>query len=376
MSGNSRSEAITLASISDLYLDLGLVDLAKQVLARAHKIASQIKLKELFFPLALSRASVARKQKDYSLAECLLEECTEYLLDGESSEEQGAYLFEKSRLLFDSQKDDLAATFFLDALRAFTSSQNFAGQAGSHMFLFILAFLQNNQVQALEELKAALELFTSIENAHKLILLGYEFRDLLQSWAKVHRTGIPAAKFWAAVQHYQTKLPAWRRFVSNAHPGLTEIASEKSLRGFGEGRILVKGQAVPQAAWKYPVGREVLFFLASRPECATKEILGGIFWPKLAAVELTEQMKSVLYCIRKAVRRDVILTKDDRYIFNRELDYSFDVEVFENLQKQMQLPAVLGSKQIMLLSELVVLYAGNFLADLGGIWIVSLGVCY
>jgi len=370
VSGNPRSEAFALASIGDLYLDLGLVDLAEQVLARSRKIASQINQKELFFPLALSKASAARKQKDFPLAACLLEECAEYILDGESSEEQGAYLFEKGRLLVDSQNDDLAASFFLDALKSFTHSQNIPGQAGSHLFLFILAVLQNNQERAAEELKASLELFTSMENAHTLILLGQEFHDLLEPWAKEYRTGIPAAKFWDAVQDYQTKLPVRRRFVRYAHPGLTEVTSELTLRGFGKGQIFLKGHAIPQTAWKYPVGREVLFFLASRPEGATKETLGGIFWPELSAAQLTEQMKSALYGIRKAIRRDIILTMGDCYFFNRDLDYSFDVEIFENLQKQ--LPPAPKAKKIMLLREMVALYTGDMLTDLGGRWIVPL----
>jgi tetratricopeptide (TPR) repeat protein len=366
-SGDQRMEAFVLASIGDIYMDLEMWGPAQDVYQQSRQITQQIKQRALLSHITLAEASLARHGGDTPLALCLLEEAEKISALGGSAYEKGLFHLEKGRFFLASKQFDEARQALLDAAQSFSASHKYAEEARTHLYLFAAHHQSGNQDQAVYHLGTALEIALRIESQHTLVVPGFEIRDILRSWAAKHRPGIPVAQLWEQVKRFESQLPLLRRHIRGIHPGVTVIHSRLVLRGFGEGRAYVNGKAIPDSAWEYPVGREILFYLAANPEGATKEIIGGIYWPDLEPEKLTVQCKNVIYWIRQCIGNDAIHTVKGRYIFNREFDYTYDVELFEEILRK--LPTLSPERQILAYREAVFLYKGGFLLDAGGDWI-------
>jgi DNA-binding SARP family transcriptional activator len=114
----------------------------------------------------------------------------------------------------------------------------------------------------------------------------------------------------------------------------------------------------------------LFFYLLTRPEGLSKEMIGAIFWPDYSPAKLKTQFKSTIYRLRRAVGSEVIVhTPDtDRYSFNRTLDYEYDVELFQEKLGQAQ-TATSRDEQIALYQTAVDVYQGRYLPEIEGTWV-------
>lgn len=104
---------------------------------------------------------------------------------------------------------------------------------------------------------------------------------------------------------------------------------ELLLRGFGPGRVELRGCTLTSSDWTYRKARELLFYLASNPP-KTKEQIGVALWPDVSEAQLHDQFRITLHHLRRALGSpDWVLYQDEVYVFNRGLPYWFDVEAFE-----------------------------------------------
>ncbi len=367
-SGYRRMEAYVLASIGDVYKDLEMWEPAQDVYQQSRQISQQFKQRSLLLYITLAEASLSWRQGDSSLALCLLEEAEKIAAQESSPYERCLCLVGFGRFYYASGQFDVARQVLMEAIQGFSNSHKPSDEARTHLYLFAVEHRSGNPERAAHYLKAALEIAAQIESQHTLVIPGYETRDILRIWAEKHQTGVPTARLWEQIKQFETRLPLLRRRIRSIHPGVTILRSKVVLRGFGEGRIYVNGKPIPDSAWEYPVGREILFYLATNPEGATKETLGSIFWADMAPEKLTVQSKNIIYCIRCAVGKEVILTQKDRYFFNHELDYTYDVELFDEIQRK--IPGLSPEQQLKAYQEAVSLYKGGFLLAAGGDWVI------
>jgi DNA-binding SARP family transcriptional activator len=116
--------------------------------------------------------------------------------------------------------------------------------------------------------------------------------------------------------------------------------------------------------WRYVKARELLFYLLCHPS-KTKEQIGLALWPDASPTQLRSSFHSALHHLRRALGRpEWIVFENDRYSFNRQFLYWFDVETFEaNLAQAQNLRTQEPAQAIYYLKEGVKLYQGDFLED-------------
>jgi len=86
----------------------------------------------------------------------------------------------------------------------------------------------------------------------------------------------------------------------------------------------------------------------------------------LRPARLRSSFHDTLYCLRRALRgKEWISFRKGRYVFERSLDYLYDVEVFEeNLSDASRLQADTSERAVRHLQEAARLYRGDYLEDL------------
>jgi two-component SAPR family response regulator len=116
--------------------------------------------------------------------------------------------------------------------------------------------------------------------------------------------------------------------------------------------------------------REILFYLLAHPDGVTRENVGVVFWPDSSPSQLRLQFGNTVYRLRRALMKEVVLFDPDeeRYYFNRQLDYEYDVEKFQQEVERSQ-ATVSPEEQVASYQAAIDLYRGFYLPGLDGTWI-------
>jgi len=101
-----------------------------------------------------------------------------------------------------------------------------------------------------------------------------------------------------------------------------------TIQAFGKPRVRVNGKLVTSAQWKTISVRNLFFYLLAATRPLTKEEIGATLWPEIDTAQLKLRFKNELYRLRHALGKDIVLFEDNNYLFNRLLDYEYDVEDF------------------------------------------------
>jgi two-component SAPR family response regulator len=128
-------------------------------------------------------------------------------------------------------------------------------------------------------------------------------------------------------------------------------------------QVKLNNHLVTNAMWQTMLSRDLFFFLLQHPSGITKEAVGLAFWPDANPTEMKLRFKNAIYRLRRAIGKEVILFEDDRYLFNRSLDYEYDVDYFVNELAQAQLE-IAPSEQLTHLQHAIQIYKGPFLPGL------------
>jgi predicted ATPase/DNA-binding SARP family transcriptional activator len=145
-----------------------------------------------------------------------------------------------------------------------------------------------------------------------------------------------------------------------------------SAKAHSELRILALGQiyvyqgehALTPADWRYVKAKELLFYLLCY-HSATKEQIGLALWPDASSPQLRSSFHSALHHLRRALGQpEWIIFKNERYAFDHQLAYWFDVEDFESsIGQAWKLQPQEPTRAIHYLQKGLKLYQGDFLQD-------------
>jgi DNA-binding SARP family transcriptional activator len=145
----------------------------------------------------------------------------------------------------------------------------------------------------------------------------------------------------------------------------TSTAVGLRIFALGPARVERGEHALASSDFGYAKPRELLFYLLSYPEGHTKAQIGLDLWPEASPSRLRGNLHEALRRLRKALGgSEWIFHRGGRYFFERSLDYSFDVEIFEA-----ELGAAAGAavqepaRAIDHLDEAIALYRGEYLED-------------
>jgi DNA-binding SARP family transcriptional activator len=182
------------------------------------------------------------------------------------------------------------------------------------------------------------------------------------------RAALPAAVFAAAWAEGRAKPEG--AFEAAAQPAPAAVApaaaatADLRLLGFGPAQVYRGADLLRAADWTFAKPKHLLFFLASHAE-RTREQIGLVFWPEATPAQVRTGLRSTLYRLRQALGRpEWVLFQDERYAFNRGLNYWYDVEAFEaGVAEAGRLQSAAPERAMACWQEAITLYRGDFLED-------------
>jgi two-component SAPR family response regulator len=135
-------------------------------------------------------------------------------------------------------------------------------------------------------------------------------------------------------------------------------------------QVKVGDHILTTADWKSQTARDLFFYLLAQQGGVSKEEIGEVFWPDSTPEELRLRFKNTIYRLRRAVGNDAVTYEDDIYLFNRSVDYDYDVEHF---QREISLAQSAGEieMQIKHYKAALSMYQGPFLGKIDQSWVLS-----
>lgn len=107
------------------------------------------------------------------------------------------------------------------------------------------------------------------------------------------------------------------------------VSYDVSIYALGPTQVLREGKPLTSADWNYAKPRELFLFLVAN-EALSKAQIGLVFWPDASPAQLRRNFRAAVYRLRQALGgREWVVFENGRYAFNRQLNYWYDVEVFE-----------------------------------------------
>lgn len=137
--------------------------------------------------------------------------------------------------------------------------------------------------------------------------------------------------------------------------------------GFGVGRVERDGVPIPLTAWESAKARHLLFYLLSHSPC-TREQIGADLWPDLRPHRLPGTFHNTKYRVQRALGVVPVVYEGGLYHISEELEYWFDVDLFERLLQQAR--RSVPAKAARYLLRAVDLYTDDFLQDCYDEWCV------
>ena len=150
---------------------------------------------------------------------------------------------------------------------------------------------------------------------------------------------------------------------NSAEPSLHRL----EIISFGNVEVRYNSRRLELSDWQTREARDLFLFLLQSPPL-TKEQIALVFWPDISPARLKMRFKINMYRIRKAIGQDAILFEDERYHFNRAINYFWDREKLDEIFTKLRYTTE-TSNRTKLLEQVIAVVKGPYLANLDAEWI-------
>jgi two-component SAPR family response regulator len=221
-------------------------------------------------------------------------------------------------------------------------------------------------------MEQALSLVRDLDSLQPLIVVGRNVKEELKSQVDDANIGMAAVKLLSQIENFERHIASLRRRLRPHAATVLLIPPRLSICALGNSQVKVDGKPVTNPTWvNQRRARELFFFLITHPtKGMTREEIGVIFWPDSSTEQLRLQFRNTIYYVRYALGQDVIINIDRRYLFNSDIDYSYDVQEFERKIVQAETTET-PAKKIELLQQAIQLYQGEFYPEGDGSWVMT-----
>ena len=364
-----RMGAIALAGIGDLFADLAAPGSARDAYGQARQIALKLEDRNQLRYLALAEVALVRVEGDTPQAQRLLITAGNLMEEGSSSYERGLWQLEAGRLALTT--DDLpgARTHLVGAIHHFERGGQPVEASRAHLHLATACHRSGDQQGSQEHLARAFELAAGLESQHLLVISGRSTLSLLLEVQHDTHLGPPASMLLRRVTQFEREIPVLRRRLRWRNSVLPAPPPRLTIQAFGRVRVRHDGKPIIAPEWQSRrIVRDLFFLVLAHPQGLTKETIGAILWPNSSPAQLKLRFKNAIYRLRRALGQDVVLFENDLYLFNREIDYEYDAEVFLTWSKQARAAADTAG-QVNAYRRAAGLYRGPYLPEAGGSWV-------
>jgi len=370
VNGNLRMEGYSLASIGDLYRDLEAYREAQDAYQKAMDIAQQIEDQFLIFYLKLAQGRVQINQGHIRPAELLIRSA--YLLAKQTGSlyEVNKYRLENGLLEIALQQYSRATEDLSTAIQYFKDEGHLDDYARAELLFAVAAYMNGDSNKSIEIFKVMVSHLSQPQGRVTLLASGGEVETYLNGMMAKGVLGEPLEVFANEVETFRNRIHISRRQIRKQATVVTFAPPKMILRAFGKTEVVANNRVLTPADWKSQNARDLLFLFLSHPEGLTKEEVGLYFWPDLSPVELKLRFKNAIYRLRHAAGTDTVVFHDNYYLFNRALDFEYDVHIFNNNLERAEHEKNPENK-LSFLQSAVASYNGVYLSDVVEDWAAS-----
>lgn len=365
-SGYTRFQTNVLISLADLFTDLADFDSAYAYYDKALTLASNLGHSLYIFYASLGQARLQRLKGNLLLA-------VEELRRAELSQvnlgifERAIFNLELGCCWLDGNKLELGIDMLHESVALFEQGGNQMEQTVAQLWLEVASSVQDLD-GATVRLKDLLPAQRDWQKpTPQMIHAGRAVR-----WLKKRGSWLlkdPVLKlFFEQAERTREALPALCRKLTNINENIQPAIPRLEITSFGDVVVRHNQRVVELSDWRTREARDLFLFLLQSP-ALTKEQIAVVFWPDISPARLKMRFKINIYRVRQAIGQDAIVFEDDRYRFNRMINYNWDREKFDKLFEKLQ-GNVVGAEKRRLLERAVALIKGDYLADLDADWTV------
>jgi ATP/maltotriose-dependent transcriptional regulator MalT/two-component SAPR family response regulator len=371
-SGYIRIQTNVLISLGDLLTDLTDYDSAYKYYDRALTLATNLGHSLYIFYASLGEARLQRLSGNTLLA-------VEELRRVELSQvrlgifEKAIFSLELGCCWLEQGKLEVAISSLRESVLLFGQGGNQMEQAVARLWLEAASCVQGSDLDLTTFKKSLPPQRDWRKPTAQMIHAGRMVRWLKKRGSHLLKDPI-LKSFFEHADHIRESLPAMYRSLEVKDENLQSVAPRLEIISFGDVEVRHNQRVLELSDWQTREARDLFFFLL-QSSALTKEQIALAFWPDISPARLKVRFKINIYRIRQAVGQDAIVFEDDRYHFNRMINYSWDREeiddVFTKLQRTKN-----GAEKKNLLERAASLMRGPYLADLDADWTVHDRVKY
>jgi ATP/maltotriose-dependent transcriptional regulator MalT/DNA-binding SARP family transcriptional activator len=365
-----RGEGFVLISLGDLYRDLRSYNEAHQAYQMAQSVAEATHDNSLHIYLAISQTTLHRIEKKFDEAAEQLSIAEKMAREGGSNYEMDLCRLENCFLLMargittniDQELNYLSNTF--------ERQSNLTETYRTNLLRVACRFMSSDWVHGESLLQEIHESRLREAAGNILVQIGQEFVDVFQK-ATQHLIGSgPLLDIIQRVHNFEQKAPEIRKILKRQNTVIQFTSYQITIRALGKMQVKVGDHILTTADWKSQTARDLFFYLLAQQGGVSKEEIGEVFWPDSTPEELRLRFKNTIYRLRRAVGNDAVTYEDDIYLFNRSVDYDYDVEHF---QREISLAQSAGEieMQIKHYKAALSMYQGPFLGKIDQSWVLS-----
>jgi len=326
LSGYLRLEAFSLASIADLYNDLGAGIQAMDAYAQARAIAERIQDTFLLIAINLAEGVLSHRNGNTFQARRSLESARRLAEKNHSEYEMNLVRMEQTRIM-------LAENRFKDGINQLLPTISFFHDQGytleeTRAQLYLTAFRLALGGDHTEDMEKLTELLTKANPLIALLPTIQELRLYLKPLEHETKYQNMIQYLFQEFDRLEQNQAALRRQLRRKVVAVPFAPPHLMIQALGKMQVSLNDRLITGADWQAQTARDLFFFLLAHPSGVTKEVVGEAFWPGCSQTELKMRFKNVIYRLRRAIGKDVVLFQDDYYFFNTSMDYEYDVEQF------------------------------------------------
>ena len=365
-----RMEAYILCGIGDVYSDLGATNEALNAYRRAREVSERTNDRFVSYYVSLAEAGQFWIKGNLKRCEAMLDAAKKLVSESGAGYEMGLWNLGSGKIQHRNGDLQSAIDRLEEAVHLFEKDGHRVEAARANLYLANALYAHGDQASALIFLQNAYRLAGKMESQHILVIPGREAKGLLESAQDKAALRESTVQLRNRIAQFEADIPIYRRQLRPHAKSVPFAPPEVYIQALGEGRIEVDGKPVETQEWQGQRRvREFFFYLVAQPGSKTKEEIGAVLLPESSKSKLNIQFKNITYKLRLALGADAYLTEEEHYSFNRNLDYRYDVEIFQQKIEEAEASADL-EKKVSALQEAIDLYLGPYLLDVESIWVL------
>jgi len=359
--GLDRPMAFILAGIGDIHRNRGALDAALRAYEEGLHAARQSRENFIICYLLDAIGNTHRLLGDHATALGFVRQAFERAQERDSTYEMGLYQTSLGMIHYQQGSIRLAEDHLRQARDVFEHSDARSELAKCSLYLGQVYYVAGRLQEALSCMQLVRD---------SLLELGY------------HQFLLPAARETRRVIEYAVQKGMADTLLSDLLKGLdvaaapepassillsTPAQAQPLLRvyGLGESRVLRGDRLITSSDWGMAKSKELLFYLLSHQQ-RRKDQIGTDLWPELSPAKLRSSFHVAVYRLRRALDDpDCVRFEADRYFFDRQANYWFDVEEFERATREASSAWHADRERaVALYEDAMLLYGGDFVEDI------------